>query len=318
MRILVTGGNGYVGRTLCRMLLSEHELCVIDALRGSEGLRLAPDEVARLRLEPVDIRRRAEVERVIQDFAPEAIIHLAAIHFIPECESDPELAVSTNVLGTSNIASLCPPECRLVFASTGAVYQPQDEPHHETQSPIGPADVYGWTKLQGEQYVRYFSGQRRFPAVIIRLFNVMGPGETSPHVLPEIVAQLKAGRTTLRLGNLEPKRDYVHVDDVARGFFAAASRGVVARGETVVANLGTSRSYSVAELLDYLRACSGIDIQVETDPARMRKSDRPFLAADITTIGERFQWSPRWGIAEALADLWQHPDIPASWVERYR
>lgn len=317
MRILVTGGNGYVGRCLCRSLLPEHEVCIVDNLRYGQS-RFTATEMAAMRCETIDIRHAERLRWIVSKFQPEAIIHLAAIHFIPECENDPELAVSTNVLGTANVAAACPAGCRLVFASTGAVYRPETTPHREDSSPVEPADVYGWTKLQGEQYVRYFARQRKYPACIIRLFNVIGPGETNPHVLPEIVAQLKAGRSVLSLGNLEAKRDYIHVADVARGFARAASTGQLESGTTTTVNLGSQEPLSVAELLDLLREESGREFRVEPDPARMRPSDRPYLSADIARINELFHWRPQLSIREALTDLWHNPDLPPAWIERYR
>jgi UDP-glucose 4-epimerase len=299
------------------MLVDEHDLCIVDSQRYGV-IRLRPEEVARLRWEQEDIRDRSAMQRIINGFSPDVIIHLAAIHFIPECENDPELATTTNVVGTSNLASLCPPGCRFVFASSGAVYAPECHPHHEIESPLLPSDVYGWSKLHGEHYVRYFAEKRKFPACIVRLFNVIGPGETNPHVLPEIVAQLKANRHTLKLGNLDARRDYVHVTDVARGFANVACRGDVEPGETCVVNLGTQKAYSVHDLLEHLRTISAIDFQVDQDPSRMRASDRPFLAANNQQIAERFGWSPRFEIDKALADLWQNPDLPESWVDRYR
>lgn len=297
--------------------MSEHAVCVVDNLRYGE-VRFTATELQSLRWEQIDIRQMEPLRAVIADFAPDAIIHLAAIHFIPECESDPELAISTNVVGTANVAASCPAGCRLVFASSGAVYRPEETPHDEVRSPVEPADVYGWTKLHGCQYVRYFARQRKYPACIVRLFNVIGPGETNPHVLPEIVAQLKAHRLSLRLGNLHAKRDYVHVSDVARGFAAVACGGDIPPGETVTVNLGTQNSYSVAELLDLLRDISATDFRVEADPTRMRPSDRPYLAANIARIGQLFGWRPQVTLRAALTDLWHNPDLPPQWVERYR
>ena len=125
------------------------------------------------------------------------------------------MRVETNVHGTVNLLCAAPPGTRFVFASSGAVYKPDDKPHVEDDATLGPSDVYGYTKLHGEHYVKYFAAQRVSRAVVVRLFNVVGPGETNPHLLPEIIAQLKAGRTTLRLGNMSPKRDYIHVRDAA-------------------------------------------------------------------------------------------------------
>src|SRR4029078_5907911 len=113
--------------------------------------------------------------------------------------------------------------------------------------------IYGLSKLDSERYVRHFARERQLSAVIVRLFNVIGPGETTPHLVPELVAQLKAGRTKVRLGNLSPKLDYIHVRDAARGFLATALGGEVLPGETVTVNLGTSHSFSVEEVVTRLR-----------------------------------------------------------------
>lgn len=316
MRILVTGGNGYVGRTLCRQLMHEHEICLLDNLRYG-SLRFTPEELVGIRLEQIDIRDYVAVATVMDDFAPEIIIHLAAIHFIPECEQNPSLAISTNVLGTVHLLSTCPKGCRFVFASSGAVYLPQHSPHMEDTSPLEPSDVYGHSKLQGETYVRYFSAKQGFPAVIVRLFNVVGPGETNPHVLPEIVAQLKAGRTTLQLGSLSPKRDYIDVNDAASGFAAAALNSIIEPGTVVTVNLGTQLAYSVDELLDSLRQVSGIDFQVITDHSRVRKIDRPVLIADRTRIQRLFNWVPTYSMHSTLQAMWKNPDLPASITQQY-
>lgn len=111
----------------------------------------------------------------------------------------------------------CPPGARFVFASSGAVYRPSETALVEDRSVVEPVDVYGLTKANAEAYVRRLAHQRGLAAVVVRLFNVIGPGETNPHVLPEIVAQLRAGCTVLRLGNVTAKRDFIHVADAAGG-----------------------------------------------------------------------------------------------------
>lgn len=317
MRILVTGGAGFVGKRLTRLLSKQqHEVLIIDSLRYDPSCRIAFDQS--IRIEQADIRDQPSIRSIIQNFQPESIIHLSAIHFIPECEQKPELAISINVLGTSILCSLCPPGCRFVFASSGAVYTPENQPHDELTSPTGPLDIYGWTKRQGEDYVRYFAKTRSFPGAIVRLFNVIGPGETNPHVLPEIVAQLKAGKRTLQLGNLTPKRDYIHVDDVASGFASVATQGQIHNGDTTVVNLGTGSASSVSDLLEHLKAVSGIPIEIQTDPMRTRASDRPFLSARSDRIRDQFGWVPRMSLRDALVDLWHSPELPESWIDKYR
>lgn len=316
MRILVSGGNGFVGREVVRRLLGAHEVCVVDALRSGR-VRFEAEESARLRFERADICDATEMERVVGSFAPEAIIHLAAIHYIPECENDPALAARTNISGTVNLLAATPRGCKFVFASSGAVYKPDTEPHAEATAVVEPSDIYGITKLQGEHYVAHLARARDLPAVVVRLFNVVGPGETNPHLLPEIVAQLKAGRREIRLGNIWPKRDYIHVEDAASGFVAATLDSSVGPGETLTVNLGTARSYSVASVVRKLRRISGTPFGLARDGSRVRAVDRPVLTADTTRIRTLLGWQATRSIDDALADLWRDPDLSEALTARY-
>lgn len=317
MKIFITGGNGYVGRELTRLLCDEHDVCVADCVRYGQ-IRFADRELSKFRFERVDIGDSKIITRLVEDFHPDTIIHLAAIHFIPECEKNPQLTLQTNVLGTVNLLLAAPRNSRFVYASSGAVYKPDDRPHCEVSSEIEPRDMYGLSKLHGEHYVRYIAEHRGLAAVTVRLFNVIGPGETNPHLLPEIIAQLMAGRITVRLGNLTPKRDYIHVFDAAQGFKAAALNHSVAPGRTVTVNLGTSHQYSVGEIIEKLRSITNIDFLPEHDPARVRPVDRPFLAADNTQMQRLFGWAPTFTIDEALADIWRRPDLAEALVAKYQ
>ncbi|RXT55112.1 epimerase [Bosea sp. Tri-44] len=315
-RILVTGGNGYVGRQVVRRLCDSSDVCVIDNLRIGP-MRFSESELRRIRFERADITSRSSVQAIVEDFRPDAIIHLAAIHYIPECEQEPAETLRTNVLGAMNMLLAAPTGSRFVYASSGAVYKPDTHPHCEGTALLEPSDIYGLSKLQGEQYVRYIASMRALSAVVVRLFNVVGPGETNPHLVPEIVAQLKSGRTTIKLGNRWPKRDYIHVEDAARGFATVATAEALAAGATVTVNLGTSQSYSVDEILHKLRDIAQIRFSLEEDSARLRPVDRPVLIADTTQIRQRFGWKPSFTIDDALRDLWREPDLAASLTAKY-
>jgi UDP-glucose 4-epimerase len=313
MRILVTGGNGYVGRTLCRQLMVGHDVIVIDNLR-SGAVRFEPDELQRIDFREADIRDTAAVERIMAKVRPDTVVHLAAIHFIPDCEADPSLAIGINVEGTSSLLSATPPGTRVVVASTAAVYAPEDTPHHEESSPVRPMDIYGLTKWQTEQYTRYWAGKRDLAATIVRLFNVIGPGETNPHILPAILAQALRGESRLRLGNCHPKRDYIDVTDVAGGFAAAALSPK--QVGTDIVNLGTGSAWSVYEVVEVLGRVVGREFTIETDASRVRQSDRPFLAADNMRMSQTYGFLPKLSLEDALRRLWAEPDIPASLLEK--
>ncbi len=316
-RILVTGGNGYVGRQLTRRLRHSGEVAVADSLRYGPW-RFTADERAELQLLRCDIRNPSDVTRVMEEFKPDIVVHLAALHYIPECEDQPALAIDTNVMGTVNLLVACPPGCRFVLASTGAVYGPDESPHHEDYSLLAPSDIYGFTKLHAEHYVRMIAAKRGLKAAIVRLFNVVGPGETNPHLLPELVAQLQSGRRIVELGNLSPQRDYIGVNEAARGFEAVALGEAVEPGKTVVVNLGTSHTHSVADVVEKLRKVSGVDFAVRQDESRIRAVDRPVLCADNRRIGELFGWHPQQTLDDVLMQMWELPDIADWLVERYR
>jgi len=316
MRILITGGNGYVGRALTRRLYYEHHVSVLDNLRQGK-LRFSPNEEGQFALFHADLRDAAAVERVIAETQPEVLIHLAAIHYIPECERHPDEAIAVNTLGTSNLLRACTPGTRFVFASTAAVYAVSDAPHVESSSRIEPVDIYGLTKHHAEDYVRYWAQANQLDARIVRLFNVIGPGETNPHILPAILAQILKGRRTLRLGNCHTRRDYINVADAAGGFAAVALGGRHrGRVDVDVVNLGTGESHSVYDLVDGLGMIIGEHLTIELDPERARPSDRPCLVADPSKMRHAYQWSPRSTLRDSLQDLWSNPDLPAELLER--
>jgi UDP-glucose 4-epimerase len=315
-RIIVTGGNGYVGRELVRLLAPANEVCVVDNLASGPS-RFGPEERNTFRFAEVDITDEDAVSKLFGEIRPDIVVHLAAVHFIPQCERDPVHAIRTNVLGTMTVLRSAPEGSRVVFASSGAVYKPDSQPHAET-SIQQPSDVYGLTKLHGEHYVANVAAARGLGAVVVRLFNVVGPGETNPHLFPELVAQLKAGRRVVRLGNLWPKRDYIHVKDAARGFAAVAVAPDIAAGEVFTVNLGTSMASSVSEVVDKLRAISQVRFEIEADDSRARKVDRPFLSADTARIRERFGWTPEFTVDDAMADLWRDPQLTSSLSAQYQ
>jgi len=310
MRLVVTGANGFVGAHVLRALAPLHDVLAIDCLRYGPW-RFTKEEMTQFRSAVTDLRDKSGIESLIKGFDPDAIIHLAAIHFIPECEELPDEAISINVQGTANLLVACPPKCRFVHASTAAVYAPSDSAHHEYESRIGPMDVYGFTKLHAENFVCYFTAQKSLQSVIVRLFNVIGPGETNPHVLPEIVKQLKTGLRTLSLGNVHPKRDYIYVQDVAAGFIAAATTPITGSTEQqpIVVNLGSGKSYSVNELVEMLSRIIGENVSICVDSNRVRKVDRPHLLADNERMKDLFSWAPKYQIEEALKSIWNRPDF---------
>ena len=305
-KILVTGGVGYVGRELVRQLidLGNSEVHVVDNLACGQH-RLNQMDTHKFVLHRVDIRDAVTVKKLLQELKPATIFHLAAIHYIPACEAAPGEAVGINVGGTVNLLDAAPDGARFVFASTAAVYTPGDRAYTEGDENIGPIDVYGISKLQAETFVRYFHESGKVDARIVRLFNVIGPGETNPHLVPAIISQIARGQRQVRLGNLFPQRDYIHVGDAAEGFRRLADADAPAgQPRPLISNLGTGTSYAVREVVEQIGVSARVSLDIIQDPERVRNNDRPRLCASTTNLQAITGWKPATTIVESLQAAW--------------
>jgi len=301
MNAVVTGGAGFIGSMLCRLLAERGDkVTVIDNL--SNGRREFLDPLgAAVRLLEVDIRDPEATVRALQQAAPEAVCHLAAIHFIPYCNEHPQEAIETNVTGTLNVLQACRavrPEM-VVIASTAAVYGIKDAAHVETEVPE-PLDVYGTSKRACEDLGRIYCAETDLPCTAVRIFNAVGVNETNPHLVPHLVEQLQAGATTVALGNLDPKRDYIDTRDIATALIALMNR----RQEGYdVFNIGTGSEHSVKEIVDVCQEILGRSIEIRQRGDLVRKSDRLHLCAATEKLRKATEWRPRFSLVEALHDL---------------
>jgi len=297
-RILVTGGAGFVGSHLVARLRERgDDVHVLDDLSRGRADWLA-DGVS---LSRVDIRDAPRIMKAVAEVEPTHVVHLAALHFIPAVDEAPALARSINVEGTANVLAALhgAPPAAIVFASTAAVYPNVEGPIDETLG-VAPIDLYGRTKVDGEEMLRAFARAHGTDVVLARLFNVVGRRETNPHVLPEIVDQLRSGADAVRLGALNTRRDYVNASDVA-----SALAGLLDHHPSGVSvyNVGTGRGVSVQEIVDACSAALGRPVRIDHDATRLRKVDRRELVADSTALRRQTGWSPEWSLERTLADL---------------
>jgi UDP-glucose 4-epimerase len=239
------------------------------------------------------------VRAAITRFGPDIVYHLAAVHYIPECEDRPTEALAINTIGTQVLLNHLGEAKKLVFASTSSVYKYEGNPYKETD-PYGPSDVYGITKVAAEQLVMHHSKITDRPCVISRFYNVYGEEETNPHVIPVIIQQLKSGARKIKLGNLVSKRDFIFIDDLIE---ALVILGKIPTDGFDVFNIGSSEFVSVRELVKIMSDIIGAQVEVEIDPARIRKNDPPLLAADNTKLKETTGWMPKFDIKSGLTRI---------------
>ena len=295
MRILVTGGAGFIGSHVCDALLARgHEVLALDDL--SSGRRENLDR--RVRLIVADIRTSGAAAAV-EHMKPEAICHLAAQIQVRRSVEDPKFDADCNVLGLLNLleASRRAGVRRVVFASTGgAIYGEQDvHPAPETH-PLRPASPYGAAKAAGELYLGYYRQQYGISFAALRYANVYGPRQ-NPHGEAGVVAifaeRLLAGQNCDINGSGRQTRDFVYVSDVARANVLAVEGDF-----SGAVNIGTGIETDVLGIYRRLAQAAGTGAQPRMMPAKpgeqMRSSIDPSLA------GRVLGWQPTVDLAAGL------------------
>ena len=303
----MTGGCGFIGAHLCAHLVQRGEdIVVVDDLSvGSRG-NLEALDVAAVDVQTVDIRDVESLTRLLRKSRPEKVIHLAAVHFIPLCESDPVNAIRTNVEGTQALLQACTAAGSVqsvVLASSGAVYRPDTTAHQETDE-LAPTDTYGHTKLWAEQLSQLFHAKTGIAVGIARIFNTFGPGETNPHFIPSVILQLMEG-STIRVGNLTTRRDYIYVSDVAA---AIARLGDVCRERGLLTcNVGREEAVEGSRIVELIGTALGREVKIEVDRQRVRTDDRPVLASNCRLAHSELDWHPQTGLEEGLEAALERP-----------
>jgi UDP-glucose 4-epimerase len=313
MRLLVTGGAGYIGSIVAQRLLDAgHEVVVLDNL--SRGHRRAVPEGAHL-VEADLLDPAALAEALAGGF--DGALHFAALSLVGESVAQPELYYRNNIVGTLNLLdALRAAEVeRLVFSSTAATYgEPEVVPIEET-APTRPVNPYGASKLAVDQMIGDECRAHGLGAVSLRYFNVAGAsgclGEDhhpETHLIPNVLRAAQGLQPEVQLfGTDYPTpdgtavRDYIHIEDLATAHLLALD-GARA-GEHRIFNLGNGNGFSVREVIEAAREVTGLDIPVREAPRR--PGDPPILVAASDRIRAELGWEPRKPtLADMVGDAW--------------
>ena len=313
MKLLVTGGAGYVGSVVAAQLVEAgHETVVLDDL--TKGHEDAVPEGARL-LKGSLLDEGFVRETLAQDF--DGVLHFAALSLVAESVEEPERYYRNNVVGTLNLLGAMDGAgvTRLVFSSTAAVYgEPEEVPVLET-APTVPTNPYGSSKLAADRLIGHVAEARGLAATSLRYFNVAGASKglgedhhPETHLIP-IVLQAAAGtRESVKIfGTDYPTpdgtavRDYIHIEDLGRAHLLALE--AARPGEHRVYNLGNGSGFSVLEVVEAARRVTGEKIRAEEAPRRA--GDPPELVASSEKIKAELGWEPRKPeLEDMISDAW--------------
>ena len=319
MRVLVTGGAGYIGSVAVERLLTRgHEVVVVDNLwRGHHAA--VP---AAARLVECDLRSGDRVGDTVRAFRPDAIMHFAAATLVPESVERPAEYFAINVSGSLNLleAARAAGVGRFVLSSTAAVYGLPDELPVSEDATTRPINPYGHSKLMVEQILGAYDAAYDLRFAALRYFNVAGATEArgedhdpETHLIPVALQTLLGRRPRFAIyGTDYPTpdgtaiRDYVHVVDLADAHVAALERLDRSLGPI---NLGTKDGFSVRQVVAAVERVTGRSLPLSLEPRR--PGDPPALVADCARAQELLGWKPRRStLDEMVASAWE-------WLQRH-
>ena len=324
MRVLVTGGAGYIGsHTLVELLGQAHDVLVLDNLENSSPVvidRVKALTNGNLDFVEGDIRDDAAMDGVMDSFRPDAVIHFAGLKAVGDSMEQPLSYYDTNVRGTIGVLrAMDKVGCtRIIFSSSATVYgEPVYLPYDEAH-PLNPTSVYGRTKLVSEHIIGDWANATGGTGILLRYFNPVGAHASAtlgehpdgvPNNLMPFIAQVAVGkRKALSIFGDDydtpdgtGQRDYIHVVDLARAHVAAVNYAQDAKGAKTF-NIGTGQPYSVREMVAAFEKACGKEIPFVVAPRRA--GDIAAMQADASLAKAEMGWAADHGLDDMAASTW--------------
>ena len=300
MKILVTGGAGFIGSYVVDLLIQHgHETVIVDNFcSGKKGI--IPSQA---HLVEMDINS-PQMERIFAREKPDVVIHMAAQVDIAVSIQDPLHDAKQNILGTIQLLNYCQKYNvkKVIFSSSCAVYGETTDCSITESFPINPLSFYGLSKYTSEKYIQLFHNLNQIPFTILRYANVYGPKQTSKGeggVISTFFGKILNGEAPFIYGNGEQTRDFVYVRDIAMANVLALNKGT-----NGVFNVGCNTKTSVNELLKMMGSIASVDISPITKPAR--GGDIQHSRLDNMKAATVLGWQPSYDLFTGLSETFNY------------
>ena len=297
LKILVTGGAGFIGRYLVDFLLNSHEVTIYDNLSNSSRTDIEPLLEKGVKFVNEDILEYENLKKscVGIDF----IIHLAAQSNVAESLIHPEITNEVNITGTENVLQCCIDNKikKLIFASSAAVYGDSKIPVNENVK-TNPSSPYGKSKLVGEQIIIKKSQEFEISAVALRMFNVYGMGQRTG-VISKFIKNISEGIPFQINGDGNQTRDFVSIVDVVIAFDRAIKKIEGKKGE--IFNIGTGNSISINELAQMIQKITGKKIEINFN--KQNDNEVKFSLADVKRAENELGFIAKQNLQDELKNL---------------
>jgi len=299
MKVVVTGADGFIGSHLTEALVrAGHEVraFVLYNSFDSRGWldHCAVDVAGKFEVFAGDVRDPHGVKTALQ--GADAVLHLAALITIPYSYHSPDTYVDTNIKGTLNVVQAARElgTAKVVHTSTSEVYGTAQFVPITEEHPLQGQSPYSASKIGADQIALSFHKSFGTPVAVLRPFNTYGPRQSARAVIPTIILQIASGIRTIKLGALQPTRDFSFVSDTVRGFIAALESDDAIG---TVTNIGSGFDISIGDTAELIATLMGADVEItcEAERLRPRRSEVERLLASYAKAERLFGWKPEFG-----------------------